>query len=93
MSLTQHELELKTLAIVRIRQKVLPAQAPKSIWAGQGSGEKCSLCERTIEKTEMEYELDAPVSRTNRVIRLHLQCHALWQLELARESDRASQHD
>jgi len=61
--LTQQELELKRLALARIRQHVLPAQAPRTIWAGQGSGETCSLCDRIIEKTEMEYELDAPVTR------------------------------
>jgi hypothetical protein len=94
MALTQQELELKTLAVERIRDNVLPAQAPNTIWAGQGSGEPCSLCDRIIDKEEMEYELDAPATRaTNTVIRLHLRCHALWQLELARLSERAAHHD
>jgi hypothetical protein len=93
MPLTQQELELKTLAVDRIRQSLLPARAPASIWAGRGSGEPCSLCDRTIGKTEMEYELDAPATRAKRVVRLHLRCHALWQLGLARLSERAAHSD
>jgi hypothetical protein len=86
--LTQQELELKTLAVARIRQHVLPAQAPRTIWAGQGSGERCSLCDRIIEKIELQYELDAPVTGGNGIVRLHLRYHALWQLEMARLSER-----
>ena len=36
----------------------------------------------------MEYELDAPVTGGNGIVRLHLRCHALWQLEVARLSER-----
>ena len=81
MPLPQHELELKALAVARIRQNLLPAQRPKSVWAGHGSGQPCSLCDQTIAPTETEFELDAP-ERANSVVRLHLRCHDLWQLEL-----------
>jgi len=91
MPLTRHDLELQALAVTRIRQKVLPRRYPKSLWAGLGSGERCSLCDRTIEKAEMEYELDEPVTGTNSIVRLHLQCHALWQLELARVTEATPQ--
>lgn len=88
MPVTQYELELKTLAVDRIRQNELPAQLPKTVWAGQGSGEPCSLCDRPIDKTEMEYELDIPVARANSVVRLHLRCHALLELELSRRAEQ-----
>lgn len=87
MPFPQHESELSTLVTQRIRERVLPAEVPKTIWAGEGSGEPCSLCHRTIGRTETEYELDAPVATANSVVRLHLRCHALWQRELARRSD------
>lgn len=83
MPLTQHELELKREAAERITQRLLPAQIPKTIWAGQGSGERCSLCDRVIDRTETEYELDMPPG----LVRFHLRCHALWQLELSRLAD------
>jgi len=85
MPLTQHELELKKTALERIRQKLLPDAAPKSIWAGQGTGKACSLCDRPVASTEMEYELNVPEhDGTPTTIRFHLRCHALWQLEVAR---------
>ncbi len=85
MPLTQHELELKKTALERIRQKLLPDSVPKSIWAGQGTGQTCSLCDQTVAQTEMEYELSVPRDDgTQGTIRFHLRCHALWQLEVAR---------
>lgn len=87
MPLPQHELELTTLAAQRIRQRLLPAEVPRTVWAGEGSGERCSLCDQTIDRTETEYELDAPVATANAVVRLHLRCHALWERELAQLSD------
>lgn len=83
MPLTQHELNLKRMAIERIRRRSLPAQVPKTIWAGQGSGAPCSLCDRKIDKTETEYELDVPLARAQGMVRFHIRCHALWQFELA----------
>ena len=85
MPLTQHELELKSTAVDLIRRQLLPAEAPKSIWAGRGSGEPCSLCGKAIDRTEVEYEFEAPGDdRTRGPFRFHLRCHALWQLEVAR---------
>lgn len=88
MPLTQHELELKKTALERIRQGLLPDAIPKSIWAGQGTGKTCSLCDRTVAQTEMEYELNvARDDGTQSTIRFHLRCHALWQLEVARRAE------
>lgn len=85
MPLTQHELELKKMARERIRRRLLPAEAPKTIWAGPGTGQVCSLCDRAVESTETEYELNGHRDDgTESIIRFHLRCHALWQLELAR---------
>lgn len=92
MRLPQHESELKTLTAERIKQRALPAQLPKTVWAGQGSGEPCALCDRTIDKTEMEYELDTlpAAAGANSVVRLHVRCHGLWQHELVHLSEQAS---
>jgi len=89
MPLPQHVLDLKALVADRIGRRLLPVHGRETVWAGRGSGEPCALCDRTIPTTEIEYELDAPSPRaTNGVVRLHLQCHALWQqLELARLSE------
>lgn len=85
MPFTQYELELKKTALERIRQKLLPDTVPRSIWAGEGTGQACSLCDRPVPQTEMEYELNLPLDDgTRSIIRFHLRCHALWQLEVAR---------
>jgi hypothetical protein len=89
MSLLQHESELKRTALERIRQGLLPAEIPKTIWAGPGAGEPCSLCDRPVNPLEMEYEINAPLpGDTQSTLRFHLRCHALWQLEVARLSEK-----
>ncbi len=87
MPFPQHDLELKALVADRIRQKRLPAQPPRAVWAGPGSGQRCSLCDQAINELETEYELETPMPTVNSVVRLHLRCHTLWQLELARRSE------
>lgn len=85
MSLTQHELELKRRALERIRLELLPAEVPKTIWAGLGTGDPCSLCDRPVDVAEMEYEITAPLrGGAQGILRFHLRCHAIWQLEVAR---------
>lgn len=85
MPLTPQELELKKTALERICSKLLPAEVPKSIWAGKGTGEPCSLCDQPVAQTEMEYEVNVPSGEgAGRILRFHLRCHALWQLEVAR---------
>jgi len=87
MPLTQLELELKALAAERINRKLLPAQLPKTLWAGRGSGEPCSLCGRAIDRNETEYELEAlPAIGANGIVRLHVRCHGVWPIELAHQS-------
>jgi hypothetical protein len=89
MPLTQHELELRKAALERIERGLLPRKIPKTIWAGGGSGRPCSLCDQAIRRTEMEYELPEPDGAAGeRTVRLHLRCHAVWQLELADLSRR-----
>jgi hypothetical protein len=82
MPLTHHEVELRKAALERIERGALPRQVPKMVWAGRGSGQPCSLCDQTIGHSETEYELAASggASAHERIVRLHLQCHALWQL-------------
>jgi hypothetical protein len=82
MPLTQHERELRKAALERITQGLLPRTIPKTIWAGGGSGQPCSLCDQAIVDTDLEYELPDSAAG-ERTVRLHLRCHALWQLELA----------
>ncbi len=87
MPLTQHELELRRVALERIERGLLPTQIPKTVWAGHGTEQACSLCDEAIRRTDMEYELvESDGSAGRRIVRFHLRCHAIWQLELAGRS-------
>ena len=88
MPLTQHELELRKVALDRIERGLLPSQTHKAIWAGPGSEQPCSLCDQAIRRADTEYELPEPNGSAGRcIVRFHVRCHEIWQLELAGPSD------
>ena len=55
---------------------LLPAPGHE-LWAGVGSGRLCSICTRTIEEVEVEYE----VVGDNGHLYVHRPCFAVWQDE------------
>lgn len=74
--------ELRKIAADLMLHQRLPITISKTLLAGYGNGFVCRLCGRPITHTEIEYELtDSTFTRDG--IRLHLWCHAAWQMELA----------
>ena len=74
----------KSLAeIVRDKLDVsaLPREEPVKLWAGNGRGEPCTVCEQPILRSQVEYE---PQYAGRAPIRLHIGCHGLWQAERRR---------
>jgi hypothetical protein len=56
------------------------------MWAGHGTGQLCALCDKPIQRDEVEYEvehhrLDDEIAQTSR---FHIVCQSIWQLECAR---------
>jgi hypothetical protein len=76
MALTENEQALFALARERITQGCRPRNLPASVWAGRGTGATCSLCERTIQPDQVEYEL----THDGVTFHFHMRCHAIWQL-------------
>lgn len=73
--------ELRKIAADLMLKHRLPITVSKTLLAGYGNGFLCRLCGRPITHTEIEYELtDSTFTREG--IRLHLWCHAAWQMEL-----------
>jgi hypothetical protein len=73
--------ELRKLAAELILQHRLPVTTSNTILAGYGNGSACCLCTQPLTRTQIEYELtDATFTREG--VRLHLWCHAAWQMEL-----------
>jgi hypothetical protein len=73
------ERELRALARERMDAGDLPVVASKSIHAGYGSGNPCSVCGHEIATMQIEYDVTDP--RTRNCLMFHLVCHSLWQLE------------
>ena len=80
MPLTQEERALYARALERVQTGELPADLPKSVWAGNGGGDPCVLCGKYIRHDEVEYEVQDNVER---VFLFHLRCNAIWQLALS----------
>jgi hypothetical protein len=55
----------------------MPCDDPETVWAGNGTGERCIACGRPIATTEVEYEVELSA----RTYRLHCACYVIWEEE------------
>jgi len=85
MPLTQFELALRPIARERISKGHLPRKVRSTLWGGNGTGELCALCDKTILPSEVELEVEALVNGTLQTLRFHVICETAWQLECARD--------
>ncbi|HEY6483410.1 MAG TPA: hypothetical protein VIY54_07770 [Steroidobacteraceae bacterium] len=77
------EEQLRHEARRRVADGRLPCQAPQYMWAGAGDDQPCSLCDRLIGPSQIEYELQFN-SRIPALHRFHRICHEAWELECIR---------
>lgn len=55
------------------------------MWCGYGSGQQtCVVCDKVIEPSDIEYEMEETVEGKTRQLWFHLVCQSIWQLECAR---------
>jgi hypothetical protein len=57
----------------------LPLKLPRQIWAGNGSDRACAVCDASIPKSQVEYELEYDGGVT---IVFHADCHAMWDAQV-----------
>ncbi len=69
---------LRNRARERVRQGRLPRSKAARTWGGLGSGLPCALCDAAILSSEPEFELQLDLSDTSQSVRLHRQCHSIW---------------
>lgn len=86
MPLTKLEAELRPITRERIASGQLSCKSFERMWAGHGTGQLCALCDKPIQRDEVEYEvehhrLDDEIAQTSR---FHIVCQSIWQLECAR---------
>jgi hypothetical protein len=69
----------------RIRDKLaahdLPREQPVKTSGSYGQGHPCAACDETIQKVQVEYQIDTLGDRT---YRLHLGCYGRWAAEIYR---------
>jgi hypothetical protein len=85
MPLTKIEEELRPIARERIATGQLPREGPSRMWGGHGIGQRCSLCDKPIERYQIEYEVELR-GATVQTFRFHTVCQSIWQLECARDA-------
>jgi hypothetical protein len=72
---------LQRTARERLASGTLPRVQADSIWGGYGRGNVCSLCGEPIRATEVEFEVPQPADGVGGILRFHIPCHEIWQLE------------
>ena len=85
MLLTQFASALRPVARDRISKGLLPRKVRSTLWGGNGTGQSCALCDKTILPSEVELEVEALVNGTLRTLQFHVICETAWQLECARD--------
>jgi hypothetical protein len=85
MPLTGLESQLRVIARARIASGELPClDPPFRMWGGYGSGKVCAVCDKTIEATDVEFEVEETIEGERKVMLFHTVCQSIWQLECAR---------
>ena len=82
MLLTELQEALRPIARERIATGHLPREESSRMWNGYGTGELCSLCDKPIDRYQLEYQIELEGATVQR-FRFHTVCHSIWQLECA----------
>jgi hypothetical protein len=72
---------LSLLTRTKIQAGKLPITDPVKVWAGQGGGTPCDVCDQPVMPTDTEYETEMSGARS---FRFHSRCLGVWHQERAR---------
>lgn len=67
---------MNVLAIGEARKVTAIGGDVVTIWAGPGGGKPCSKCNRRIEFSEVEYEVELRAGRDVTALRFHAECYS-----------------
>jgi hypothetical protein len=62
----------------------LPSRRPDRTWGGPGVGAPCTVCELSVEPSQMEFEIQFAWDGDNPGLdkyHLHIRCFAAWEFE------------
>jgi hypothetical protein len=71
---------LRDQARQAVEREKLPNRSPNRVWGGPGLGGICIICDKSIVKTDMEFELDFVTDDTTKTHHLHARCYSAWEL-------------
>lgn len=83
---------LRERARVAIQSKKLPGRRPDRTWGGPGVGAPCEICELSVTKDEMEFEIEfardgaGPEPGLDK-FHVHPRCFAAWEFERGKSRD------
>jgi hypothetical protein len=78
------EAALRSQARGALWSRKLPRRDPDRTWSGPGVGAPCIICEKSIVRGQLEYELQFAYAGATPGLdkfHLHVQCLAAWQFE------------
>jgi hypothetical protein len=83
--------ELIRLAQRRLREGALPRVREFRTWGGPGSGQRCALCDQTIDPPSFEIEVGwSDRADCECSVVMHVRCQAAW-LHALQDADTAVQ--
>ena len=74
--------DLRRRARAALRAEILPRVQPDRSWGGNGSGELCPVCGRSVDPEELELELEfaaTEIGNDTREFHLHVPCFKAWE--------------
>jgi hypothetical protein len=70
----------------------LPDRLPSRMWAGNGFGASCAICDELVKPDEIGYEIEFDEtggSAASREFCIHARCYAAWHLERRVPADQS----
>jgi hypothetical protein len=84
MPLTNPEEALRPLARELIAKGQPPRGALSRMWGGNRTRQLYSLCDKSIERYQIEYEVEH-IDAVAQTLRFHAACLSAWQLECVQD--------
>ncbi len=77
------EARLRDQARAVIQSGKLPSRAPDRTWGGPGVGAPCTICDKPVTETELEFEIQFEQESGGELdnFHVHVRCFAAWELE------------
>jgi hypothetical protein len=63
----------------RILAAVLPGDSHARVLARSGEGNLCGCCDRPVERTDVQFDVEVTLDGATRLVPMHRNCFYLWR--------------